>query len=119
MKILLADDQAEIRMGLRMLLEQENEMDISGEASDTEELLELMKKLQPDLLLLDWELPGISRIDAVPHLRKLSAKTKIIALSGLPEAKSAANLSGVDSFVSKGDRPDTILNTINKIFGGE
>lgn len=61
MNILLPDDQAQIRSALRPLLEQEPGMVVAGEIADTRNLLPQIQILQADVVLLDWELPGLAR----------------------------------------------------------
>ncbi|MCX7842907.1 MAG: response regulator transcription factor [Clostridia bacterium] len=117
MKIFLADDQREVRWGLRILLEQENETDIAGEASELTEMLVEAQKIQPDMLLLDWELSNVRMSDIIPVLRKLCPKTKILVMSGRPEAQSVAMSAGVDGFLSKGDQPEKVIEAINNVFG--
>lgn len=114
MRILLADDQRDVRSGLKILLEQQAHMDIVGEAAGTAELLDRAKALQPDLVLLDWELPGQGEKKIIPQLRECCPKLKIVALSARPEAGKAAMSSGADGFVSKSDQPDRLLEIINE-----
>lgn len=115
MRILLADDQEDVRSGLRILLEQETEWEIVGEAEGVKELLLLTQKQRPDLVLLDWELSCSRVSDVIPLLRALNPQLHIIALSGRPEARAYAMAAGVDGFVSKGDHPETLLDTIRRI----
>ena len=63
MHVLLADDQAEVRSALRFLLEQELGMRVVGEVAEVEALLAQNEVTQPDLVLLDWELPGAQSTD--------------------------------------------------------
>lgn len=115
MEILLADDQRNVRYGLRTLLEQQPGMNIAGEAEGMSQLLVQVQDKKPDLLLLDWELSNIKISDIIPVLRRLSPGVKIIALSGRPESRRNATDAGVDAFVSKGDQPEKLLETINNI----
>ena len=58
MRVLLADDQAWLRSAVRLLLEQEPDIEVVGEAAEANVLLSIIDAVAPDLLLLDWELPG-------------------------------------------------------------
>jgi DNA-binding NarL/FixJ family response regulator len=109
MRVLLADDQTKVRSALRLLLEQEPEMSVVGEAADAEDLLAQAEATQPDLVLLDWELPSLRTDDWLPTLRTLCPHLKVIALSGRPEARQAALDAGAEAFVSKGDPPERLL----------
>jgi DNA-binding NarL/FixJ family response regulator len=118
MRVLLADDQAKVRSALRLLLEHEPGIRILGEAVDATGLLDWVTATRPDVVLLDWELPG-SRVDGLlPALRKLCPGLSVIALSGRPEAREAALAAGVDVFVSKGDPPERLLAAITSYSRG-
>jgi DNA-binding NarL/FixJ family response regulator len=110
--ILLADDQAEVRSALRLLLEQESGPAVCGEAGDVATLLTLAREGSPDLLLLDWELPGFDAADSLPRFRTCCPETVVIALSGRLGAREAAMAAGADHFVSKGEPPERLLDTI-------
>ncbi|MCR4435717.1 MAG: response regulator [Clostridiales bacterium] len=115
MRILLADDQIEVRSGLRILLEQEPHVKVVGEAGGIRELLAQVLETGPDMVLLDWELSNLNMADFVPVLRALHTGLSIVALSGRPESRSSAAAAGVDVFVSKGDQPEKLLEAINGI----
>ena len=122
MRVFLADDQPKVRSALRLLLEQERGLCVVGEAAEAEELLVQLKATRPDLMLLDWELPGLSLANSVgPGKQLLSIlhtfypNLRVIALSGRPEACQAALAAGVDAFVSKGDPPERLLTTLRAI----
>jgi len=113
MHVLLADDQAEVRSALRLLLEQESGMHVVGEAAEVDALLAQNEAIQPDLVLLDWELPGAQATDLLSVLRARCRSTIVIAISSRPEARQQALDAGVDAFVSKGEPPDRLLTTLH------
>ncbi|MBL7065244.1 MAG: response regulator transcription factor [Anaerolineae bacterium] len=121
MRVLLADDQSKVRSALRLVLEQQPGIHILGEAVDATGLLDWMKAACPNLVLLDWELPGLgadnpstgSGQGLLPTLRELCPGLMVIALSGRPEARQAALDAGADAFVSKGDPPERLLAAVN------
>lgn len=113
MRILLADDQATVRSALQLLLEENPELDVVGEATEAGELLAQVDMACPDLVLLDWELPGSQAADLLPALRQHLPHLVVIALSGRPEARQSALDAGADAFVSKGDPPERLLATLN------
>jgi DNA-binding NarL/FixJ family response regulator len=114
MRILIADDQAKVRFALRVLLERQSGLKVIGEAANGEDLLSQAKDLQPDLVLLAWELPGICCSELASALRQACPGLTVIALSGRPEAHGAALAAGVDTFVSKGDPPERLLAAIGQ-----
>jgi len=117
MDVLLADDRAEVRSAIRLLLEQQRGVDVVAEAADLEQLMLALEATRPDVLLLDWELPG-SRSDGRPtsHSRRLMALMRrlcpgmlIVVMSGAPEARGEAERCGADAFVSKAGPPEALL----------
>ena len=112
MRVLLADDQADLRSALRLLLEQEPGVELVGEVADVDTLLSQVEISHPDLLLLDWELPGLPadagrRLLAVLHMCR--PFLQVIVLSGRPESNRSALAAGADLFVSKTEPPDRLL----------
>jgi len=80
-KILLADDHLLVRNGIKSLLEEEESIEVIGEASNGKEALELAKELKPNLLIIDVRMPIMDGIEAVSHLQNFSPNTKAIVLS--------------------------------------
>lgn len=120
MRVILADHRREIRSALRLLLEQQPvAWEITGEASDLYELAALLRTACTDVLLLDWELPGLSadRWHPDPHrpeemlarLRELCPQMRIIALSSQPEECALARQAGADEIVCKTEMPEYLL----------
>lgn len=102
MRVLLADDHKRVRSALGLLLKLEPGIDVVGEAAEVESLIALANEVRPDLVLLDWELPGPTSTRVLRTLRAASPQLKVIALSVRPEARRAALAAGADTFVSKG-----------------
>ena len=116
MRVLLADDQSQVRSALRVLLEYGTKWRVIGEASEAEELVARAKADHPDLVLLDWELPGLEPTHALRALRQLCPQLRIIVLSSQPEARQDALATGADGFVSKGDPPERLLAVMSAGF---
>jgi two-component system response regulator DesR len=112
MKILIADDQADVLNALKVLLEQQDGHFIIDEAEDMNSLLTKVEEMKPDILLLDWELSNRDMADVVPEIRRLAKDIRIVAMSVSPEAESMAKYAGADAFVSKGDNSDMLLSVI-------
>jgi DNA-binding NarL/FixJ family response regulator len=117
MKILLADDNPEVRSALRLRLEQEATM--TGitvlEASNTESLIEHLIGDCPIIILLDWELSGRNGVDHLMMLRSHCPEMRVIALSSKYEARQEALAAGVDAFISKAEPPERILFTLSQL----
>jgi len=112
MRVLLADDQVTVRSALRLLLEQEANIQVVGETADATGLLLAVEQKAPELVLLDWELPGLPPVQLLRLLRYERPFLKIIAMSSRPEARQAALAAGVEAFVSKSEPPERVLAVI-------
>jgi DNA-binding NarL/FixJ family response regulator len=115
MRVFLADDQAKVRSALRLLLEQEPGLSVVGEAAKAEDLLAQVQTTLPDLVLLDWELPGLGSADLLSVLNSLGCHLKVIALSGHLDAREEALVAGADAFVSKGEPPEQLLAALHAL----
>lgn len=118
MRILLADSRPKVRFALRALLERQPGLHVIGEAIDAQDLLARAEETSPDVLLLDWELPGRDPAELVSELRQVCPDLDIVALSGRVNARRAALAAAVDRFVSKGDPPERLLAAIDECARG-
>ncbi len=114
MRIFLADDQPGVRFALRRLLERQPGLELAGEAACAADCLAQAQARSADLVLLDWELPGMSA-GLLRALRQACPGLAIIALSGWPEAGPAALAAGADTFVSKAEPAEQLLAAIAQI----
>jgi DNA-binding NarL/FixJ family response regulator len=117
MRILLADDQAEVRSALRLLLEHGLSHQVVGEVREGSSLLEKVQQARPDLLLVDWELPGPPVARLLRGLYSERPELKIIVLSGYMEAQQASLDAGASGFVFKGDSPSHLLALLHAMNG--
>jgi DNA-binding NarL/FixJ family response regulator len=112
MNILLADDQSRVRFALRILLEQQPDWKITGEACDANELFSQVENQRLDLVLIDGELPGLDVSNCLNVLRQKFPHLCIIALSeGLPKHPSNPN-QYFDAYSSKANPPEYLLAVI-------
>jgi DNA-binding NarL/FixJ family response regulator len=84
-KVLIADDHALFREGLRMLLTQESGIQVVGEATQGDEALSMAEALEPDILLLDIRMPKVDGLTVLPKIREKSPRTKVLILSAFFE----------------------------------
>jgi len=110
--VLIADSWAHARSAMRLLLAQEPDVVVVGEAADVNTAIATVAVCRPDVVLLDWGLSEQNGNSAVDDLRAASPESFVIALSGLPEAHQEALEAGVDGFVSKGDPPEKLLAAV-------
>jgi DNA-binding NarL/FixJ family response regulator len=114
MRVLLADDEPSVRLALRLLLQQERDLIVAGEAGNWDDLLEQTAANCPDLVLLDWELPGgKNKMVLILALRSLRPGLKIIALDIHPQTRQAALSAGADDFICKRNPPEHLLEALN------
>ena len=113
MRILLADGREKVRSALQLLLEQEPGVEVVGEAGNSADLLLLAEQEEPDVILLDWELPGSPMDALLPALSHTVPTLKVIALSVRPEARRAAGEVGVAAFVSKNAPSEELLAALD------
>jgi DNA-binding NarL/FixJ family response regulator len=113
--MLLADDESNVRFALRVLLEQRLAVQVVGEATDVNDLLNGIKTACPDVVLLDWGFGDGATIDLLSLLRTRCPNLAVIVLSGHPEAREAALAAGADAFVSKADPPEQLLTAIRSL----
>src|SRR6185436_9508156 len=88
-KIILADDHAVVRRGIRQILTDHSDMEVVGEASDAAELMQILRQTPCDVLLLDISMPGKSGIDALKAIKKEWPRLSILMLSMYPEDQFA------------------------------
>jgi DNA-binding NarL/FixJ family response regulator len=113
MRILLADAQPHIRSALQILLKYEPGVHVVGEASDATSLLTQLQTIRPDVILLDWELPGLAAMGSLSALRADFPQVSVIALGGQPETRQEALAAGADAFTSKIDPPERLLAALH------
>lgn len=120
-RVLLADDHAVLRAGLRLLLTGQNEFEVVAEASTGSEALSLSEKLQPDLILLDLSMPGLGGMDVLPTLRKMapSAKILILTMHDDPQYLRQALKYGASGYVLKKAADVELLSAIRAVLRGE
>jgi DNA-binding NarL/FixJ family response regulator len=112
MKIVIADDMPKVRTALQLLLSEQPFLTVVGQITNPLDLVDGLRTLHPDILLLDWEFAGAETPRLLPQLRTSCNSLHIVALSSQPEAREASFLAGADAFISKGDTPERVLATI-------
>lgn len=121
LEILIVDDHAVFREGLRALLDLEDDFDVIGEASRGDEALDMLGELAPDVILLDLHLPDGSGADSCRELLKKSPKSKVLILTAYDadEEVSTALISGASGYVLKTVSGERLADNIRSVFRGE
>ena len=120
MTVLLVDDHPVVRQGLRVLLEVNDGIDVTGEAADGEQALALAAGLVPDVILLDLKLPGMDGITVLRELRKRGLPSRVLVLTSGndPAQVSLALRSGASGFLYKDVDPDALVRAIRAVNDG-
>ncbi|GIF22460.1 DNA-binding NarL/FixJ family response regulator [Actinoplanes tereljensis] len=120
-RLLLVDDQALIRTGFRMILEETDDIDIVGEAPDGAEAVRLAAELSPDVTLMDVRMPGVDGIEATRRImaRDPAARVLILTTFDLDEYAFAALRAGASGFVLKDVPVDELARAIRAVAGGD
>jgi DNA-binding NarL/FixJ family response regulator len=114
--LLIVDDVPAVRRGLRMRLELEDDLRVLGEAADGSEGLDLASLLQPDVVILDVEMPVMDGFAAATALssRAPRAHAVMLTLHDDSQTRARAAASGVQDFVAKHDTPEVLLAAIRR-----
>jgi DNA-binding NarL/FixJ family response regulator len=116
-KILLVDDDPNIRRGVRMNLALEPDFSVIGEAGDGWEALRLVRELQPDVAVMDIRLPSLDGLGAAERLHKSQPQCAVIILTlyDEPSYRARAEQIGVAAFIPKQKTDGELVNAIRKI----
>lgn len=116
-RAVLCDDVAEIRVLMRFTLEEDEGIEVVGEAADGESGLAAVLDTGADAILLDLSMPGMDGFEAIQRLRERSPQTAIVVLSGFPEARlgDAAIALGADRYLEKGEPGEVIRGAILEV----
>jgi DNA-binding NarL/FixJ family response regulator len=119
--ILLVDDQPLLRMGFRMVLESQDDLDVVGEAGDGREALEMTARLDPDIVLMDVRMPGMDGIEATRRIveRQLRSRVIILTTFDLDEYAFAGLRAGASGFLLKDVPPVDLLSGIRAVASGD
>ncbi|MDF5751919.1 response regulator transcription factor [Spongiactinospora sp. TRM90649] len=122
-RIALADDEAVVRMGLRVLIEREPDLELVGEAADGAAALELVRRTRPDVLLLDIRMPGT---DGVATLRALAAdpvlrdlRVVVVTTFEIDHYVFESLQAGASGFILKENAPEELAHAIRVVAAGE
>ncbi|MBN9430641.1 MAG: response regulator transcription factor [Burkholderiales bacterium] len=119
-RVMLVDDHALIRRGLRETLTEAGDIEVVGEAGDYAELRSLMRERRCDVMLLDLNLPGRSGIDVLKTLADEDSQVRVVVLSQYPEDQYGirALRNGAMAYLNKSADPARILEAVRTVAGG-
>jgi DNA-binding NarL/FixJ family response regulator len=120
-KVIIADDHALFRAGVKTALSVKKDIDLIGEADNGMQLLNLLKHLEPDVILLDIQMPIMDGITTLPEIRKLYPQVKVIILSMHNDHSMISKLMeiGANSYLTKNSDSENIYNAIRTCYEQE
>jgi two-component system, NarL family, response regulator LiaR len=119
--VLIADDHAIVRQGVRAFLETQSDLAVVGEAESGDEAVRLVAELVPDVALIDLVMPGMDGVEAMRQVKRVSPHTQVIALTSYHEDEHIfpALRAGALSYVLKDIRPEELADVVRRAARGE
>jgi DNA-binding NarL/FixJ family response regulator len=119
-KILIVDDHPVVRQGLKQTLADELDVSVFGEARNTQELLEKVRKQDWDVVVMDIAMPGRSGLDVLKELKQISPKLPVLVLSMHAEDQYGIRVlkAGAAGYLTKESAPDELVKAIRKVLSG-
>jgi DNA-binding NarL/FixJ family response regulator len=120
-RLLIADDQELVRIGFRLLLETQDDLEVVGEAADGEQAVALARELRPDVILMDIRMPRVDGIEAIGRLQALEPPPRVLVLTtfDLDEYVFGALRAGAAGFLLKDAPKDALVQAIRVIHAGD
>ncbi|MET7329570.1 response regulator transcription factor [Nonomuraea sp. NPDC005650] len=120
-RVLVADDQALVRAGVRMLLQATGDMEVVGEAVDGAEAVRLAERHLPDVILMDLRMPRVDGLEAIKRVLAARPGTRIVVLTTFAEDANvyAALRAGAVGFLVKDDEPERMVDAVRRAAAGE
>ena len=119
-RVLLVDDHGVVRSGLRMLLENEQDIEIVGEASGGRQAIELVKQHRPDIVLMDVQMSDMNGIDATREIKRLYPETAVLTLTMYENEQYLLEMlkAGASGYIPKRAAPDELVEAIHTVQQG-
>ncbi len=120
-RVLIVDDHAIVRKGVRALLEEIEDIEVAGEAANGMEAVDKSKDLKPDIILMDLEMPVMDGVEAIKQIKSQQEGVRIIALTSFATDDKVfpAIKNGALGYLLKDSEPTKLLEAIRKVFRGE
>ncbi|MCX8149638.1 response regulator transcription factor [Thermaurantimonas aggregans] len=120
-KVIICDDHIMFRKGMILYLNRDKEVEVVGEASNGEELLNMLPNIDADMIFLDIEMPVKNGMAALRDIKKIKPNIKVLMVTMYPEELYglAARKLGADGYITKSTEPRMILKAVRKIMAGQ
>lgn len=118
--VVLVDDHELVRTGFRMILQQQDDIEVLGEAGSAEEGLRLIKSVQPDVALVDVHMPGMSGVELTERMVRAKLRTQIVILTVVEDVRFPRRLldAGALGYLTKGCAAEELLAAIHQVAAG-
>ena len=119
-RVLIADDHAIVRAGLKQILSETSDMVVAGEAADGQQMLDKVRKEDCDVVLLDIAMPGRGGLDTLQQLKSEKPNLPVLMLSMYPEEQYAVRAlrAGASGYLAKESAPEELITAIRKVSQG-
>lgn len=119
--VMIVDDHALVRTGLRRILDDVNDIDVIAEASSGEQAIEIARRWKPDIVLMDVSMPGIGGLEATRRITISCPAIRVIALTVHEEIPFPTSLmeAGASGYITKGSAVTEVINAINMVHRGQ
>lgn len=120
-RVLIVDDHAIVRQGLRLMLESQPHIEVVGEAESSEAAIELVMQARPDVVLMDLLMPGMDGVEGIQRIRMVAPDTRVLVLSSVLEDNLVrrAIQAGAYGYILKASRPAELLRAIDQVHRGQ
>lgn len=120
-KVMVVDDHAIVRAGVRLLLESQDDLEVVGEAMDGRQAVEMVRDLKPDVVLMDVAMPGMNGLEATQRIKESFPKVQVLALTMHEDERYFFQILqlGASGYVVKGASPADLLAAVRAVAQGQ
>ncbi len=120
-KVFIADDHYVVRRGLKQILTSENDIVVTGEASDSDEMAQKLPGIEWDVLVLDIAMPGKNGLDSLINIKNMKQDSKVLILSMYKEEEIVlrALRTGANGYLNKDSAPEELITAVRDIYNGK
>jgi two-component system, NarL family, response regulator DegU len=120
-RVIIADDHAIMRVGIRNILSRSNEITVVGEASNGAEAIDLVNEMNPDVLILDMEMPVMDGVEVARRLQADKSPVRILVLSAYDDRQYILEMlnMGASGYLIKDEAPEVIVDAVQGVANGE
>jgi len=115
MRLFIAIADQGLRLAMQVFLHRETGMEVVGLAADSNKLLAQIEAVEPDVLLLDWQLSGKSVLELIREIRAQEFSTQIVVVSVRPEEEAPFLSSGADAYIGKSSLPEELMDCLRTL----